>query len=1104
MANRHWLNTLPAVALCCLLTGCGGNDTATTGELSASAVAANNQGVGLMGQYDYDAARASFAELVQEYPGATALRLNLAIATLNRQQEGDEAAAQQLVDEVLAAEPRNDRARYCAGLLAYRAGNFDSARQHFSFVSELDPQDAYAAYFLGETLAQSGQPQQALQLYRQAMEADPYLRSAYYAAFRLYRQQGDREPAQQMFEQYQRLENNPRAAVVEFKYTRMGSRCEAVAVGRQETVVAAVPEGPLFDKPVALLPETKTAAASGNLTAADISGDGRIDLLVSGAGQRTRVVLATDGGYTESPDHPLAAVADVNTALWGDYDNDGLVDVYFCRRGQNQLWHQSPAGHWVDVTASTGTGGGAADTVDGAMLDADHDGDLDLFLVNADAPNELLNNNLDGSFRPIAKLQGITGDGRGSRAVLVADLDNDRDTDLVVLHRDAPLEAWVNHLTWEYRKAQLPQALVDLAAQAIVAGDTDANGDVELFALTQNAVQRWQRDTAGEWKQEQLQLADAPEIPAGARMGLFDLDGDGRAELVLSTATGWSAYALGVSPLQPLYTATPPDAGKLIDWLPVLQDPARGLSIAALDADGRLWLWKPGTGRHGFVALDFRGKEEGAESIRSNLDGIGTRFMARRGSTWIAGDTFRHHSGPGQGRQPQSIGLGGADSLDFVSMTWSNGVLQTELALAGGAPHVLRETERQLASCPILFAWDGKGYGFVSDLLGVGGIGFAIGPGEYAPSRPWENFLFPQEAIKPRDGRYLVKITEPMEEVAYLDAARLVAYDLPQGWNVVPDERMGTGEPEPSGRALFYKTMLLPAAASNDRGEDVTALVNAVDLKAAPVGNKDARFIGLLQQEHVLTLEFSQPLDGYAGDPLLLIDGWVEYPYSQTSFAAWQAMRSYVTPTLEARLADGSWQPLLREFGYPAGMPRQLAVPLPALPAGTRALRLRTNMEIYWDRIALAFAQQPPSMQRIELPLQAARVAPMGFPLRSTGPQRQPGYDYQRRKPYWDTRHAAGNYTAFGPATELVAETDDAVAIIGPGEEVHLEFAAPDAAPPPGWTRRILLETNGWAKDMDLYTRDGTTVAPLPAVSNSTAVRDSLHAKYNTRYQSGY
>jgi hypothetical protein len=587
-------------------------------------------------------------------------------------------------------------------------------------------------------------------------------------------------------------------------------------------------------------------------------------------------------------------------------------------------------------------------------------------------------------------------------------------------------------------------------------------------------------------------------------MALQDLDGDGRPELVLTTESGWTAYSFAKGRLLTRYAAILPDGERLRDWLPFIDDPSRGPAVIGLDQSGRLWRWSPGPGRHMFTALEFRGKEDTSTTIRSNLDGVGTRYMLRRGSHWSAGDTFRHHSGPGQGKQPVSIGLGGTTHLDFISITWSNGILQTELDLPAGQLHTLHETERQLASCPILFSWDGQRYVFVSDLLGVGGIGFAIGPGEYAPPRPWENFLVPPASIQPRDGHYVLKITEPMEEVAYLDAARLVAYDLPPGWHMVLDERMGIGKPDPTGRAFFYQTLLPPAAAHNDRGEDVLARISDADLKAAPVGATDSRFIGLLQDEHVLSLQFPQLLDQATGQPMLLIDGWVEYPYSQTVFAAWQAGRSYTAPTLEVRRADGSWQPLLLEFGYPAGMPRQLAVPLPALPDGARELRLRTNMEIYWDRIAIAYAESPPDMQRLDLQLQGARVESMGFPLRTTGAQRVPGYDYDRRKPYWDTRHAGGYYTRFGEATELVAETDDAVAIIGPGESVHLEFATPFRPPQPGWTRRLLLETNGWAKDMDMYTRDGTTVAPLPGTGNMTTTRDALHARYNTRYRSGY
>ena len=63
---------------------------------------------------------------------------------------------------------------------------------------------------------------------------------------------------------------------------------------------------------------------------------------------------------------------------------------------------------------------------------------------------------------------------------------------------------------------------------------------------------------------------------------------------------------------------------------------------------------------------------------------------------------------------------------------WPDGVYQTELSLATGELQRVVETQRQLASCPVLFAWNGERFQFISDVLGVGGIGFAIGPNEYA------------------------------------------------------------------------------------------------------------------------------------------------------------------------------------------------------------------------------------------------------------------------------------------------------------------------------------------------------------------------------------
>ena len=81
---------------------------------------------------------------------------------------------------------------------------------------------------------------------------------------------------------------------------------------------------------------------------------------------------------------------------------------------------------------------------------------------------------------------------------------------------------------------------------------------------------------------------------------------------------------------------------------------------------------------------------------------------------------------------------------------------------------------------------------------------------------------------------------------------------------------------------------------------------------------------------------------------MLVADGWIEYPYAQTLFAAWQAHAEYQAPTIEARGSDGRWHIVRREFGYPAGMPRRMSLPLGGLPHGATALRLRTT-RMLWD-----------------------------------------------------------------------------------------------------------------------------------------------------------
>jgi hypothetical protein len=165
-------------------------------------------------------------------------------------------------------------------------------------------------------------------------------------------------------------------------------------------------------------------------------------------------------------------------------------------------------------------------------------------------------------------------------------------------------------------------------------------------------------------------------------------------------------------------------------------------------------------------------------------------------------------------------------------------------------------------------------------------------------------------------------------------------------------------------------------------------------------------------------------------------------------------------------------------------------------------LRLKTSQEIYWDRIAVVYAEPLPDVRRHVLPMRAARLVSDGFAKRTTAPQRLPHYDDDARLPLDDTRHQRGWYTEFGNVDPLVADEDHALAIFGPGEAVVLDFEAPPSSAPEEWTRRLVLELRGWCKDMDLYTLNGETIEPLPGTM--TAARARLHPRFNTRYASGF
>jgi len=391
------------------------------------------------------------------------------------------------------------------------------------------------------------------------------------------------------------------------------------------------------------------------------------------------------------------------------------------------------------------------------------------------------------------------------------------------------------------------------------------------------------------------------------------------------------------------------------------------------------------------------------------------------------------------------------------------------------------EMQRKTSSCPYLFAWNGTQFEFVADFGGVGGLGYLVAPGVYAPPDPTEYLRLPR--LEPVDGQYVLQALCPLEEVTYFDEAKLIAVDHPAGTEVYPNEMMAVGVPPPRFEALCFRQPIEPVRVVDHRGADVTDAVLRADRRCAGATAPDHRFIGLAE-EHFIELDFGDRLSRLRRGArlVLFLYGWVEYGYSATNYAAGQAGLRAKAPSIHA-LRGGQWVELFREAGYPAGIQHMMTLDVTGKVLPTdRRIRVSSNMELYWDRVFLAELTGDAGVSLREVAARSADLHFRGYPREYSPDGLRPELaDYSNIDSTAPWKLMAGRYTRYGDVAELLERADDCYVIMGHGEELTLSFPADAFGPvPQGRVRTFILKTDSYCKDMDLYTAYPDTVEPLP------------------------
>jgi len=397
-----------------------------------------------------------------------------------------------------------------------------------------------------------------------------------------------------------------------------------------------------------------------------------------------------------------------------DYDNDGDVDLYILNYGPNVLYRNNGNGTFTNVSKESGL----ADSrwsVSAVWFDYNGDGLLDVYVGNyllyddgkfrdfypaqgypgplsySGQPDALYRNNGDGTFTDVTKAAGVHQEDGRAMSVTAADFDNDGDLDIYVANDAMENYYFENNGDGTFAEKALQKGVAfgeggqGVASMGPAVGDLDRNGWLDMFVPDLNYCSLFLQGPKGFVNRtEQSGLATIMGQYAGWAAIMFDYDNDGWLDILTVHGNAHHEYVQEDTLVRNLGNGKFADVSDVSGQYFHEKYVGRGATWGDYDNDGDVdvviinlndhpkVLRNDGGNRNNWLNIEPRLKLAGGGTRAA----IGARVVVTAGGLRQIDDVMPVRGYLSQGDERLHFGLGSAAVADSVEIRWPGGVIQ--------------------------------------------------------------------------------------------------------------------------------------------------------------------------------------------------------------------------------------------------------------------------------------------------------------------------------------------------------------------------------------------------------------------------------------------